>query len=115
MAELLSVNLRSMPKTMENVRDWCIKMCGITGAPLAYMMCVKIMPENEAYALEESFNSIDNEMIERAPIIDLSNNYDTENKDDEELEVKGPFVASLQIDQVTLYHKIHEVYGQTEC
>ena len=90
MVEPPSVNLRSMPKTMENVRDWCSKICRVTGAPLAYMMHVKIMPESEEDALPQLFDSVDNEMIESAPIIDLSYDYDTDTNLDEDLEAKGP-------------------------
>ena len=30
-AEPPSINLRSIPKTMENVKDWCSKIFGVTG------------------------------------------------------------------------------------
>ena len=110
-----SVNLRSMPKTMENIKEWCIKIRGVTGAPLAYMMRVALMPEDEDDALSQDYDSVDGEMIERAPIIDLSFDYDPDNESDEDLEATGPFTTSFQIDRVALYHKLHEVFGQIEC
>jgi len=94
-AEPPSINLRCMPKTMENIKEWCSKIRGVSGAPLAYMMRANLMPKNEADEIEEEFDSVDNEMIHRAPILDLDYEYDTDNETDADLKDTGPFSTSF--------------------
>ena len=59
------------------------------------MMCSELMPEDEDDALSQTFDSVDDKMIERAPIIDLNYDYDPDTELDEDLEAKGPFATSF--------------------
>ena len=115
MAEPPSVNLHCMPKAMENVGDWCGKIHGVQEIPMAYMTRGQLMPGDEDEKDSDEFDSLDDEMIERAPIIDLKYEYDPDTKNVEDLEVSSPFTTSFQMDQVSLYHKLHEVFGNLEC
>jgi hypothetical protein len=97
----LTLNVASAPKVFEKMKTILTRICGVQGAPLAYVIRHKIEPpswrDDNAFGEEDSaYASHDEEMIARAPIIQTGIWRYLEG--DETYEANGPFALTFVTD-----------------
>ena len=88
-------------KTLEKVEEYLPTFRGMNGAPLSYVVRKQLVPTSEADYLLNGYDNIDEEMIERAPILVAGIVGNTA-----ALEANGPFTASYLTDQDTVWAKL---------
>ncbi len=85
----------------------------MTGIPLSYVIRnhIEVKPEktDPKFGMTESaYNSIDEELVARAPIITHNMGGTTA----KELEVSGPFTIAFSSDMKKVYAVLHTLFGQ---
>lgn len=100
-------------KTLESCIDYLSQHRGITGVPLSYVirneLKVKAAASDPRTGSQNSvYESHDQEMIARAPILTAAAHAST--LDLEELEANGPFVQSFLADRLTAYNLLLPVF-----
>ena len=92
------------------------RIWGVTKVPLAYVVCHRIIPNNNFFDCLMSFHdtmfkTYNEEMEAWAPIIDIDN-YD-KNANDETLERDGPFTISFLSDTKKAWTMLHALWSMT--
>lgn len=100
---------KDWPKTIEAIEEYLRQFRGTNGVPLSYVVRKDIKPEPSADDPSTNYDTLDEEMIARAPI--LTNNAVGVVA---VLEREGPFVDSFITDRGTAWDKLHVLFQDHE-
>eukprot|EP00543_Licmophora_paradoxa_P009148 CAMPEP_0202448362 /NCGR_PEP_ID=MMETSP1360-20130828/7172_1 /ASSEMBLY_ACC=CAM_ASM_000848 /TAXON_ID=515479 /ORGANISM="Licmophora paradoxa, Strain CCMP2313" /LENGTH=287 /DNA_ID=CAMNT_0049065891 /DNA_START=408 /DNA_END=1272 /DNA_ORIENTATION=- len=105
------IDPKDWAKTMEAIIEWLGTFRGVTGAPLSYTVRKNLEPAAEASDPSTNYSTLDEEMIARAPIVDLTAVGGVGRAN----ENNGPFVDTFMIDRVEVWAKIVALFQPTEA
>jgi hypothetical protein len=103
------IDRRDWPKTIEAIEEYLRQFRGTNGIPLSYVVRKNIKPAPSADDPLANYDTLDEEMIARAPI--LTNNAAGVVA---VLEREGPFVDSFITDKGTAWDKLHVLFQDHE-
>ena len=94
-ADTPKVDPKDWSKTMESLVEYLATFRGVTGVPLSYVVRKELIPKTAASDPPTNYNTLDEEMIARAPIMATANASED-----------GPFVDTFIIDRVKVWEKL---------
>ena len=108
-------------KGFEVIDTFLSTIRGPSGIPLIWVVRDNLVPDAEAEDDEDNYETIDEEMIARAPIIDeLDDAYDSDDDIHEEsnwekFEKDGPFTTVFLVDSKLVWMVMHKIFGPKTC
>jgi len=110
----IALDLASAAKAFEKVKTLLIRIRGVLGVPLVYVIRHLLIPEefdrDPAFGDEDDpsqYTSHDQETITRCPILAKNCNYNLEY---DELEIQGPFVPTFLTDSKKVWAILHTLF-----
>ena len=91
--------------TLEIVEEYLRKFRGVNGAPLSYVVRKQLVPTAEVDDPSNVYDTINEYMIERAPIVVACIVGTTAS-----LEANGPYTASCLTDRATVWAKLTAIF-----
>jgi len=103
-ADAPKLNSKDWPKTIEGLEEYLATFRGVTGAPLSYVVRKQLIPPVGADDPATNYDTLDEEMISRAPIIE--GRVGTED---------GPFTESSVMDRLKVWEKLSVLMADHEA
>ena len=102
------VHTKDWSKTLKGVEGYLRTLCGINVTALSYVAKKQLVPMVEADDPLNRYYTIDEEMIEKAPIVVVCNVCNTA-----ALESKVPFTESYLTDKATVWGKMASIFSDS--